>query len=136
MTARKDERIWREFQDWCRGRGLRGLPAHPWTLAAYIRWCETRHRLPTILKRLAVISGVHARHALPPPDKHPLVHRTLRMVEAKRQGRKRRKTLFREQDFLEQGSPADKPEEDRGDRRRVLGSRPKLVRKHVPANEA
>lgn len=139
MTKRAEERIWKEFQDWCRVRRLRGLPAHPWTLAAYIRWMEPRHRQATLLKRIGVISKVHAHHALEPPDRHPIVHRTLRMIEARRKAAKRKASLFRDDDFLAPapaGLQVSKPKRTGKKKRLGLSVRPKLISKRPGVSEA
>ena len=127
MRDRAEKKIWEDFQGWCRGRRLKPLPAHPWTLAAYARWCETRHRMPTIVRRLEVIGKVHRARGLEPPDAAPLVNRTLRMIDLHRKQKSRRKGLFEEKDFLEASKPAapePSPKPSKG-----LSATPKLVRR-------
>jgi hypothetical protein len=95
------ERAWKDFADWCAGRGLRALPAHPWTVAYYARWCEQRHRHRTILKRMKAISRVHLLNCHKPPDRHPVVARTLRLLEQRPQRKRQSAALFRPEDFLD-----------------------------------
>jgi predicted membrane chloride channel (bestrophin family) len=94
MGARKREKAWTDFAEWCKARGLRALPAHPWTLAAYARWCEARHRYPVIVKRIRAIARVHLLECAGAPDRHPTVTRTLRMLEARNRARGTRAALF------------------------------------------
>lgn len=99
MSARPTRRIkhrepgWGEFEAWCRARRLRPLPAHPWTVAAYARWCETRHRHPSILTRIRSIARVHLLACLPSPHRHPTVTQTLKVLEQRRAARDRRAGL-------------------------------------------
>lgn len=133
MRDRAEQKMWSDFQAWCRSRRLRPIPAHPWTVAAYARWCEVRHRLPTIVKRIGVIDKVHVDRNQEPPGGHPVVSRTLRMIEARRnRKRAKEKPLFRDTDFLETERPPPEPKK----RRTALGSTPKLVRKRPRASGA
>lgn len=85
---------WPHFVAWCRARGLRPLPAHPWTVAAYARWCETRHRYPTIAARIKAIARVHLLKCANVPDRHPTVVGTLELIEARADARPSRAALF------------------------------------------
>lgn len=97
-------RAWADFSAWCRRRGLRALPAHPWTVAVYARWCEDRHRYSVIVERIDTIARTHLRRCLPAPDRHPMVTRTLNMIERRAHGQN--SALFRDADFL---APKNKP---------------------------
>ena len=120
------DKAWRDFVKWCTDRSLGSLPAHPWTVAAYVRTLEARYRHPAIVKRVRAIARAHLLSGLAPPDKHPLVKRTLRMISARR--RHRLAGLFRAEDFL---GPAagDSAPGGSGQRRRKRGLRatPRLV---------
>lgn len=94
MRERAADRTWQDFEDWCRRRRLRPLPAHPWTLAAYVRWCQTRYPYAGILRRVKAVARRHLLAGLSPTDRHPLVLRTLRLVERCEQTRGRRAALF------------------------------------------
>ncbi len=78
------------------------MPAHPWTVAAYARWCEPRQRYRTIVKRIKAIARAHLLHCLRPPDRHPTVTRTLRMIETRARHKGERAGLFRAEDFTGQ----------------------------------
>ena len=128
MARRIGDRTWKEFVAWCRARGLRPLPAHPWTLAAYARWCEPRHRYPGIVKRLRAIARAHVLHCRKPRDGDPTVTRTLRRIEARARAKSQGAALFRADDFTKDRAPAAKAP-DATAARRVLRSAPPLVRR-------
>lgn len=94
MSARKRERAWSDFAGWCKTRGLQSLPAHPWTVAAYARWCESRQRYPIIVMRIRAIARAHVLACAMSPDRHPTVTRTLRTIEARNRTRASRAALF------------------------------------------
>ena len=81
------------------GAWLRPLPAHPWTLAAYARWCEPRYRYLGIVKRLRAIACAHVLHCRKPRDGDPTVMRTLRRIEARARAKNQGAALFRADDF-------------------------------------
>ncbi|MEQ8227328.1 MAG: hypothetical protein RIA64_04515 [Rhodospirillales bacterium] len=95
---------WTFFVDWCQKRGLKPLPANPWTVAAYARWCEANHRYQTIVDMVKAIAKEHMRKSRKRPDRHPLVTRTLNLI-AKRQeqleeDKHRAADLFPDEDFV------------------------------------
>ncbi len=96
-----------DFVDWCRARRLKPLPAHPWTVAAYARWCDTHCRRPNVSKRIEAIARAHIFYCATSPDRHPTVIRTLRIIERHRQSQANRSALFPSEDFA--GSGAAKP---------------------------
>ncbi|MDP6574388.1 MAG: hypothetical protein QGI63_05430 [Rhodospirillales bacterium] len=108
MRGRRQDGAWRHFEAWCRTRRLRPLPAHPWTVAAYARWCERRQGYPAIVRRLDEIARVHLLKRLKPPVRHPTVTRTLRMIERRRGGHAA--ALFRDEDFTATASPPEPPQ--------------------------
>ncbi|MDP7242739.1 MAG: hypothetical protein QGF38_11070 [Rhodospirillales bacterium] len=128
MTRRIGDRMWTEFVAWCRARGLQPLPAHPWTLAAYARWCEPRHRYPGIVKRLRAIARAHVLHSRSPSDRDPTVTRTLRRIEARARAKNQGAALFRADDFTKDHTPPAKTPPI-AKTRRVLRSAPPLVRR-------
>ena len=95
------EKAWKDFADWCQSRNLRALPAHPWTVAYYARWCEGHHRHRTIVKAVQSISRAHLLHCHTPPDRHPVVARTLHILESRMHGKRQGSALFRVEDFLD-----------------------------------
>ena len=80
MRIKTTDKAWLEFVRWCHGHGLRALPAHPWTLAAYARWCEQRLKYPQIARHVIVIARAHLMACVPSPGRHPVVPRTLGVV--------------------------------------------------------
>lgn len=132
MIARPKEKAWADFVAWCKARRLRPLPAHPWTVAAYARWCESRYRLPDIAKRINAISRAHLLKCTSPPDRHPTVTRTLRVIEMRYRIRTKHAALFRAEDFTDTATPArSTPSPGRKSVRkrqgRVLRASPRLV---------
>lgn len=130
MSVRIRDRVWSEFSAWCEARGLRALPAHPWTVAAYARWCETRHRFPIILQRIRAISRVHLLYSARSPERHPTVARTLRTLETRHKARSDRANLFPAQEIGAATAQANKGgRRSMWERRRERGLRqsPRLV---------
>ncbi|MCH7956027.1 MAG: hypothetical protein IIB63_00585 [Proteobacteria bacterium] len=142
MRTRVDERAWKDFAAWCTARGLRPMPAHPWTVAAYARWCEPRQGYRTIVKRIKAIARAHLLNCLRPPDRHPTVRRTLRMIETRARHKGGRAALFRAEDFVgPAGAPAASSASSQPSppspgvtarRRRSLRSSPRLVSRRPP----
>jgi len=95
---------WSVFVDWCHNRGLRPLPANPWTVAAYARWCETNHHYQTIVNMVKAIAKEHMRKSRKRPDRHPLVTRTLNLIAKRQEERAEDKAqaaaLFPEEDLV------------------------------------
>ena len=123
---RVKDKAWRDFVAWCAARSLGSLPAHPWTVAAYARSLEARHRHPAIVKRVKAIARAHLLSGLAPPDKQPLVKRTLRLIRTRR--RHRPPALFRAEDFLGPlgGGAVPGGSGKRGSKRRLRAT-PRLV---------
>ncbi len=84
MPRRAQNQAWDDFVDWCRRRGLMAVPANPWTLAAYVRWCEPRHTPRAIAKMIKEISTVHESKTRRRLESDPLVQRTLKMIETQK----------------------------------------------------
>ncbi len=118
------------------------MPAHPWTVAAYARWCEPRQGYRTIVKRIKAIARAHLLNCLRPPDRHPTVRRTLRMIETRARHKGGRAALFRAEDFVgPAGAPAASSASSQPSppspgvtarRRRSLRSSPRLVSRRPP----
>ena len=99
MTMRTHGKSWNEFAKWCQVRGLKHIPTHAWTLAAYIRWCEPRHDYATIV---AITKAIARRHLIAghcDPERHPMVRRTLAVIERSISNRHHRSALF-DDDFM------------------------------------
>jgi hypothetical protein len=132
MGARRREKAWSDFASWCKARGLRALPAHPWTVAAYARWCEARHRYPIILKQIKAIGRAHVLACASPPDRHPTVTRTLRTIETRNRSRAYRAGLFPADEIAKEASSSFvKPPRRDGSRqrrrKRTMQVSPRLV---------
>ena len=104
MPRLNQHTAWTIFVDWCQNRGLRPLPANPWTVAAYARWCETNHHYQTIVNMVKAIVKEHMRKSRKRPDRHPLVTRTLNLIAKREEEREEDKVqaaaLFPEEDFV------------------------------------
>jgi len=72
---------WDEFVAWCIAKNLNPLPAHPWTLAAYIRTLEEHMSPPNIRKHLADVSKAHAEKSKKRPERDPLIGKTIEIIE-------------------------------------------------------
>ena len=72
---------WDEFVAWCIAKNLNPLPAHPWTLAAYIRTLEEHMSPPNIRKHLADVSKAHAEKSKKRPERDPLIAKTIEIIE-------------------------------------------------------
>jgi hypothetical protein len=106
---------------------VRALPAHPWVVAAYLRWCEHR-RLPRRIDReLAAIARVHLLSSQHPPDRDPTVLRTLRAIAMREEARSAAADLF-EPATRPGRATASEPAAKRGSRR-SLRMTPRLVRR-------
>jgi hypothetical protein len=135
----KSNRDWRHFERWCRDRRLNALPAHPWTVAAYMRWCETRANADAIGERVQAIYKVHVLSGRPTPEHHPMVARTLGVVERRVELRGARAALFKPADDGTADAGADQPAPPAGRvsaRRRALRGTPRLVRRTAPDGDA
>lgn len=129
MSWQKSESEWANFVAWCERRRLVALPAHPWTVAAYARWCEARHAFPVVAKRIRAIARAHVLSCAPPPDRHPLVARTLSLIERREHSRPQRAALFG--DTPARPDDASQDDEPPAKRRRLRSMRlsPRLVRR-------
>ncbi len=106
MAAKRgDDKAWNEFISWCGERGLKAVPANPWTLAAYARWSERHHPYPTVAKNIEAIARVHHTKTRKRLDRHPMVTSTLKLIEtrskAKKSAKDKQAALFPEDDILE-----------------------------------
>ncbi|MCP5368554.1 MAG: hypothetical protein H6906_13685 [Hyphomicrobiales bacterium] len=136
MTSGTDARLWRDFAAWCVARRLRPLPAHPWTVAAFLRWRATRRRKDPHDAALQAIARAHLLRGLRAPDRHPTVTRTLEVVERQHRERGRRAALFDPADARAAAAPTRPRPRHRRPRpsargaakgRRALRTAPRLV---------
>lgn len=141
-------KTWGEFTRWCDSRGLKAFPAHPWTIAAYLRWVDRRSDAKTAREALNVISREHLLKSARVPGRYPTVQRTIELIERRAETRGLHSNLF-DEDIPPHdvsatvGAPEDpsrdeNPEEtDDGEgeslpKRRALASTPRLVRRRKP----
>ena len=109
-TKKQDNKAWDEFVAWCQKRGVSAVPANPWTLAAYARWCEPDRSHADIAKAFRTIFRVHNSKTRKRPDRDPLVVSTLAQIETrakekKERARDKRKPLFPDDDILNPKAP-------------------------------
>ena len=132
MALRSHGKSWNEFYRWCQARRLKSLPAHPWTLAAFVRWCEPRHDYLTII---AITKAIARRHLLTghsDPERHPMVQRTLAMIGRRISSQHQRSSLFDDEAFSKNDEAPDlieKPKKRPAGKRvlKSMRSSPKLV---------
>ena len=111
MAAKRgNDKAWNEFVSWCGERGLKAVPANPWTLSAYARWSERHHPYPTVAKNIEAIAQVHHSKTRKRLDRHPMVTSTLSLIEtrskAKKSAKDKQAALFPEDDILERKAAA------------------------------
>jgi hypothetical protein len=75
---------WRAFAAWCRRLALCPLPAHPWTVGAFLRWCEERPGAVAVPEAVVAIAAVHVRRGYERPERHVIVRRTLAALARRR----------------------------------------------------
>lgn len=94
-TLRAYASDWRQFQDWCWGRGLEPLPAAPEVVATYLASLARAGRADsTITRHVAGIVWQHRHEGLPPPtahDTHQLIADTLSGIRREQRLRPTRK---------------------------------------------
>ena len=105
MSSLLQGKAWSDFKRWCRLRGLSPLPAHPWTLSAYARWCEPKQKFADIDKGLKSIARQHLLAGLAVPNRHPTVKKTLALIEVRCANRGHSSALFEADDFLKTPPP-------------------------------
>ncbi|MCP5364216.1 MAG: hypothetical protein H6905_03125 [Hyphomicrobiales bacterium] len=135
MSRTIRDKAWSDFVLWCRRYGLKPFPSHPWTIAAYARWCEPRHRYATIVNRIRAIARVHVLKCAPAPDRHPVVVRTLLRIELRHRSRSERADLFADESGGDaQVSPGGRSDKSprakkraRTSARRLMKATPRLV---------
>jgi len=121
---------WRAFAAWCRRLALCPLPAHPWTVGAFLRWCDERPGAVAVAEAVGVIATVHVRRGYGRPERHLIVRRTLAAL-ARQHGVASMPTLPRRPESPARNAKTGsrKPVPPRAPR--ILRSQPKLVaRRH------
>lgn len=133
MRANTQNQSWSDFKIWCAQRKLKALPAHPWTIAAYLRWIDRRFGAKDAQAALSAISRQHVLKTMRAPMRHAIVARTLEMIERRGEVRDRQAALFDDQDALGQ-SPRPAPPKEAAPKpgRRVLSTEPRLKPRRPP----
>lgn len=124
-------KAWSDFKRWCQPRGLSPLPAHPWTLAAYVRWCEPRQEYADIEKNLKSIARQHLLAGLAVPNRHPTVKSTLRLIEIRCANRRHSSALFEADDFLKTTPPQAKVGHDPDENESRVKAKPKSRKGYI-----
>ena len=149
MTTRRTSsataaRTWSEFKRWCASRGLKPLPAHAWTIAAYLRVVDRRAKgedgARAARHALDVIAREHLLKTARVPTRHPTVQKTLELIERRAHVRPQHAALFDEADILGEAGAVPIEDQDEGEAeepgpepqprrtRRMLSASPRLKR--------
>ena len=127
---------WGDFKRWCAARGMKALPAHPWTIATYLRWVDRRKDARAAREALDAISREHVLKTARAPNRHATVQRTMDMIERRAEVRDQHADLFDEDSVTDASSPPPpEPEEGNAEEgeiarhRRMLNVKPRLVRR-------
>jgi hypothetical protein len=119
MSRQKQDKIWDEFVRWCIKRKLRVLPAHPWTISAYMRWLDGSGQGDNAEQSLKSISRAHILRAQRSPHDHPVVLRTMLSIKRRQDAAPDHSNLFQDKDFVSKAShnPVDLDEvgDDQGE---------------------
>ena len=89
------------FVTWCQSRSLNPMPANPWTVAAYGRFFEKELQPATIRKFISDLTRVHKQKTRKRLAHHPLVERTLDIIERGAEAYKNDGALFDDDDALD-----------------------------------
>ena len=109
---------WRSFMAWAQAKGIRGLPAEPTQVAAYLaeRIEEQGHRPATLRTAASAIAFVHKAARMDDPCASPEVKKTLRSA-TRRAGRSQKQAeALTEEAFAVIQSNACNPRRGRGGR--------------------
>ncbi len=104
-TRAPTNKAWEAFVTWCQSLGLKPVPANPWAVAAYARSLEGHFQPATIRKRIGELNRVHTKKTRKRLAHHPLVERTLDIIERRAEAYKTDGALFADEDALAAGHP-------------------------------
>jgi site-specific recombinase XerD len=79
-TLRGYQSDWRDFELWCKGRGLESLPAASQSVATYIAECAGHLKPGTIQRRLNAIAEAHKAAGVESPTHAPIVRNTMKGI--------------------------------------------------------
>lgn len=109
------------------------MPAHPWTLGAYITACERRFPKGAMPDRIGAIAKAHVLQGFPPPDRHPTVTGALDAIETRLQMRGIGSDLFpSDVTALDAESTNDTEQPEPAKEARALRQTPLLVSRRPP----
>jgi len=147
MAKPVSDTIWRDFIQWCAKRRLRSLPAHPWTLAAYLRWRHEKDADVDLKSITETIRRTHKKAEKRSPHREPIVERTVALIKNKQAVRSEGSDLFDADSLLfadakppveaiddEDDEASDKTPQSAA--RRTLRSQPKLVSRRPKGDES
>lgn len=126
--------IWSEFRHWCAQRKMKALPAHPWTIAAYLRLIDRRLGAKDAQATLDAITREHVLKTMRTPMSNAIVVRTMEMIERRGEVRDQHAALFDDEDALGEAPkaappPEKEPEPEAKRVRRMLSTEPRLTRR-------
>lgn len=101
MAHKSRDKIWNDFVGWCKKRHLKPLPAHAWTIAAFLRWLDSQGHGDQAQGALRSISRSHLLCGMRSPHHHPMIERTLSSIERRKEAAPDRSNLFEARDFLQ-----------------------------------
>ena len=135
-TRAPPNKAWKAFVAWCQSRGLNPVPANPWTVAAYARFLERNLQPATIRKLIGDLTRVHNQKTRKRLAHHPLVKRTLDIIERRAEAHKNDGALF-DDDYALEVCPPKRPSRKSAAKlktntkpkpmRTSLGGQPRLV---------
>lgn len=72
---------WKDFESWCRSKGLNSLPAFPATIAGYLISLSKTHKAATLERRVISIRQAHSMAGYPLDKNDCCVRETLRGIK-------------------------------------------------------
>lgn len=100
------------------------MPAHAWTIAAFLRWMDSQNNGDQAQTALNSISRAHLLCGRRSPHHHPMIERTLHSIERRREAAPDRSNLFEAHDFLKPAmvGPVDAKEDKTVDPEEIVDS--------------
>jgi len=132
MARQSNDKIWNDFVQWCRKRQLRPMPAHPWTIAAFLRWMDSQDNGDSTGSALKSIARAHLLCGRRSPHRHPMIERTLGSIYRRRESAPDRSNLFEARDFfstvkIAPATPDENEQPASPTWRQAMRSQPRLV---------
>jgi len=127
---------WGDFKRWCAARGMKALPAHPWTISTYLRWVDHRKDAKTAGEALDAIAREHVLKTARSPMRNTTVQRTMELIQRRDLVRDQHADLFDETTVMDERVTPPPPEPDPVENeekivrhRRMFTVNPRLVRR-------